>query len=150
MKVISKDLCYSGIYCIINVKNNKRYVGSSINIRRRLWCHRACLRHNNHENPYLQNAWNKYKEEGFDFYIIEACDSDKLLEREQYYINTLKPEYNINLVAAKPPMSKESREKQSKTRKEKMATGEIPVTHNIPVYQYDLDGNYLNEYRSIR
>lgn len=82
MKVISKDLCYSGIYCIINIKNSKRYVGSSSNIRRRLWCHRAYLRHNNHENPYLQNAWNKYKEEGFDFYILEACEIEKLLERE--------------------------------------------------------------------
>ena len=47
-------------------------------------------------------------------------------------------------------MSEESRKKQSKTRKERMTTGEIPVTHNIPIYQYDLDGNYLTEYISIR
>ena len=62
-----------------------------------LWCHRAELRHNNHENPYLQASWNKYGEDKFDYYIIENCDENHLLEREQNYIDTMKPEYNINL-----------------------------------------------------
>lgn len=50
MKSISKDLNYSGIYCIINIYNSKRYIGSSKNIRKRLWGHRAELRHNKHDN----------------------------------------------------------------------------------------------------
>lgn len=62
MKAITQDLNFSGIYCIINIKNSKRYIGSSKNIRQRLWTHRACLRHNNHENAHLQAAWNKYGE----------------------------------------------------------------------------------------
>ena len=33
MKSITKNLEVSGIYCIINLKNNKRYIGSSKNIR---------------------------------------------------------------------------------------------------------------------
>ena len=74
MKVISKDLSYSGIYCIINIQNGKKYIGSSKNIRKR-----AELRHNNHDNQHLQNAWNKYGEEKFDFYVIEACPENTLL-----------------------------------------------------------------------
>ena len=60
MKSITKNLEVSGIYCIINLKNNKRYIGSSKNIRQRMWYHRAELRHNNHENPYLQASWNNF------------------------------------------------------------------------------------------
>lgn len=36
MKAITQDLNFSGIYCIINIKNSKRYIGSSKNIRQRL------------------------------------------------------------------------------------------------------------------
>lgn len=50
MKAITKDLKFCGIYMLLNTKNGKRYIGSSINIRRRLWTHRALLRHNKHDN----------------------------------------------------------------------------------------------------
>ena len=53
MRKITNDLTVSGIYCIINLKNGKRYIGSSKNVRQRLWSHRAELRHNKHENPHL-------------------------------------------------------------------------------------------------
>ena len=150
MKVISKNLNYSGIYCIINIINGKKYIGSSKNIRIRLWTHRSELRHNHHDNQHLQNAWNKYSESKFDYYVIEPCSEDILLEREQYYINTIKPEYNMNPITTKPPMTEESRKKLSETRKLKMSTGEIPITHNKYVYQYDLNGNYIAEFKSIR
>jgi group I intron endonuclease len=150
MKQITQDLTFSGIYCIINLKNNKWYIGSSKNIRLRLWDHRSTLRHNNHDNPHLQNAWNKYGEEYFDYYIIERCDEQITLEREQYYLDLCKPQYNINTTTFKPPCTPETRKKQSITRKAKMATGEIPITHNKHIYKYDLNGNFLEEYISIR
>ena len=53
MRKITNDLTVSGVYCIINLKNGKRYIGSSKNMRQRLWSHRAELRHNKHENPHL-------------------------------------------------------------------------------------------------
>lgn len=53
MKAITKDLEFCGIYMLLNTKNGKRYIGSSINIRKRLWEHRALLRHNKHDNPHL-------------------------------------------------------------------------------------------------
>lgn len=151
MKPIKRNLEYSGIYCIINIINNKRYIGSSKNIKRRLQIHRAELRHNWHSNSHLQRAWNKYGEKSFEYYVIEACSDDILLDREQYYIDTLKPEYNMNLIVTIPPvMTKEVRQKLSETRKRKIQNGEIPITHNKHVYQYDLEGHYIREFKSIR
>ena len=44
----------SGIYVIINTINNKKYIGSSKNIEQRKRSHFHRLRHNKHENDYLQ------------------------------------------------------------------------------------------------
>jgi hypothetical protein len=38
----------------------------------------------------LQNAWNKYGEDNFYFSVLELVpDKDKLIEREQYWIDKL-------------------------------------------------------------
>ena len=90
----------SGIYCIENLVTNKKYIGQSINIDDRWYKHKHELNHNTHDNDYLQNAWNKYGEKEFVFYILEYCDIDKLDEKENYYIEyykTLDRDYGYNL-----------------------------------------------------
>lgn len=151
MRRITQDLKVSGIYCIVNLKNGKRYIGSSKNIRQRLWSHRAELRHNKHENAHLQSAWNKYGECSFDYYIMEICDESILLEREQEYINNMKPEYNINQETQRPPCIENSRRKQSETRKRLYAEGKLkPSFKHLTTYVYDLDGNFIKEYSSMK
>lgn len=151
MKSITEDLKISGIYCIVNISNGKRYIGSSNCIRTRLWKHRAELRHNKHENPHLQNAWNKYSEKNFDYYVVEECHVDILLEREQYYVNAMKPEYNINLITQRPPCTLESRKRQSETRLRKFKEGTLkPTFKHIPTFVYDLEGNFIKEYSSMK
>ena len=76
----------SGLYYIENKVNGKRYVGQSINVRRRLLRHKCDLRGNKHINKHLQNAWNKYGEDNFKFQVIKKCDSEALLEEEMKYI----------------------------------------------------------------
>lgn len=95
MKIINN----SGIYKILNWSTNKFYIGSAVRLRHRLDCHKSELRANKHRNSKLQNAWNKYGEKDFTFHVLEHCEKYKLLEREQYYTDTLKPEYNILLIA---------------------------------------------------
>lgn len=61
----------SGIYKIINVVNNKFYVGSAVDFKRRKRIHWWKLRRGDHVNKHLQSAWNKYGEKAFTFVIVE-------------------------------------------------------------------------------
>lgn len=94
----------AGVYLISNNVNGKCYVGSSIHLTQRRKEHFSRLMHNKHENAHLQNAYNKYGREAFEFEILETLSIDdnikeNLLRREQFWIDNLKPEYNILLVA---------------------------------------------------
>lgn len=77
------------------------YIGSSVNWKNRKSGHLMHLRKNIHVNTMLQRAFHKYGEDGLVFSIVEYCHPDKLLEREQYYIDTLSPKYNIAKVAGR-------------------------------------------------
>jgi group I intron endonuclease len=79
----------SGIYKIVNIKNDKFYIGSAVDINRRWKCHRRCLKNGNHENIHLQRAYNKYGEESFVYEIVEKTPD--ILLREQHYLDMLKP-----------------------------------------------------------
>ena len=94
----------AGVYLISNNVNGKCYVGSTIHLDQRRREHFSKLANNKHINAHLQNAYNKYGREAFDFEVLETMDiddniKDKLLKREQFWIDNLKPEYNILLVA---------------------------------------------------
>ena len=86
----------SGIYKIVNKINGKYYVGKSININfecRSRWSdHKRKLVRNKHKNSKLQNAWNKYDEENFDWVIQEVCKSFELTNVEQKYLNIARQE----------------------------------------------------------
>lgn len=76
-----------GIYKITNTCNGKVYVGQSIHLSRRWRTHVVCLRRGDHNNPYLQRAFDKYGASAFSFEILEYCGIDELNERERHYIN---------------------------------------------------------------
>lgn len=79
----------SGIYQIYNPINNKRYIGSSINVERRLKEHLRNLEKNRHCNDHLQSAYNKYKDV-LQFQFLEECEPDECLIFEQYYLDYYK------------------------------------------------------------
>ncbi len=80
----------SAIYRIINIKTDKFYIGSAISFEKRQNDHFKALSKNKHGNSRLQRAFNKYGKENFKFEIIEEIfEKTKLLEREQYYLDTL-------------------------------------------------------------
>lgn len=99
----------SGIYKIINKTNGKYYIGSSSNIIHRWIEHKCYLRKNKHVNNYLQNSWNKYGEDNFEFVIIEKVPKEKLIEVEQKYLDEIKnlpnkknKYYNISIDSSCP------------------------------------------------
>jgi group I intron endonuclease len=89
----------SGIYQILNTENGKFYIGSATDLFTRRACHWHYLKNGKHANSHLQNAWNKYGEDRFEFSILIYCDPEMLLIYEQLIINGLKPLYNICKVA---------------------------------------------------
>lgn len=89
---------HQGVYKILNCITGDCYVGSSARvsgIESRWKDHVNLLRRNKHHSPILQRAWSKYGEENFKFEIIEECDPSQCLIREQFYLDTLFPKYNI-------------------------------------------------------
>lgn len=140
----------SGIYCICNIKNNKRYIGSSKNIWQRLQCHRSYLRKNTHFNDHLQKAWNKHKEISFVSIVLEYCEIFDLEKREQFYIDNLTPEYNSVIDIKRPIVSDYSREKMSRTKKMLFANGTLKSLSSREIFKYSLDGKYICSYNNIQ
>lgn len=114
----------SGIYKITNKINGKFYIGSAVNCFQRWY-----KKYNNH----LESAFKKYGRENFTFEILEEVeDKSKLLEREQIYLDTMKPYipdigYNLCETAGSrigQKASDETRKKLSEARKKRITKPE--------------------------
>jgi len=87
------DLNKCGIYVIRNIINNKIYIGKSINIHKRIITHKAFLKaKNKNENRHLINAWHKYNEDNFEYFVIEYLEKKETLlaKRELYWMEVFK------------------------------------------------------------
>ena len=117
-----------GIYCIFNLVNGKRYIGSSVDIYNRWHEHIHNLKNGKSHNKHLQSAWDKYGEDNFLFEVLEFCTQNNQFEREQYYMDFMNPEYNFTPVVAANTnriISEEQKLKISNTLKEKYRSGEL-------------------------
>lgn len=88
----SEEMRQIGIYAICNKWTGKMYIGSAASkfgFKGRLWFHLNDLNKNNHHSIKLQNSFNKYPSGYFEYKILEVCDKEHCLEREQYYLNNL-------------------------------------------------------------
>lgn len=112
-----------GIYSIKNKINDKCYVGSSINIEKRISAHVSMLDSNKHHNCYLQNDWNKFGSDSFVFETLEVSDDEKDLPyREKYWIDEMNAEngvYNINDPLGETITGRSTLEKLDKGRSNK-------------------------------
>lgn len=81
----------SGVYSILCTANGKRYIGSSKGVKGRWTNHKSELRCGYHANEGLQHAWNLYGETAFVCDVLEYCPLQKLREREQFWLDQLKP-----------------------------------------------------------
>lgn len=97
-----------GIYKIINVINNKFYVGSTNDFKRRKTRHFSELRNGRHNNRYLQAAWSKHGEQAFVFVVVEDLPSDAdLLIAENIWLKEHVGEeycYNLGIDATAPSL----------------------------------------------
>lgn len=151
MKKIGQELNgICAVYCIYNCINGCEYIGSSSNVYNRMLKHRALLRHGKHSNWKLQKDWDNFGEDNFEFKIIETCSVSELKERENGYIKSSAFSYNLAFGSVHYTFLEDTRKRMSAGRKIGFANGNIKVIQKKRVYKYDLDGQLIAEYDSIK
>lgn len=81
-----------------NLATDKFYIGSAVHIKDRWRMHVKDLNRGSHSNAKLQRAWIKYGFLSFIFKVLEYCEKENLLKREQYYLDLYKAvDFGYNL-----------------------------------------------------
>ena len=144
MKIPFRFNKVSGIYKILNTNNNKSYIGSTINLYTRCNGHKSKLNRGIHHSPYLQNAYNKHSKQGFIFIILEECKPENLIIREQYYLDSLLPMYNICSFAGNSLGVKDTEETKKKKRQAALNLNlKPPIPPKKPVKAISDEGDIL-------
>ena len=103
IQIIQEIKDKSGVYSWIKNENGKSYTGSSVNLSARLYRY-YILAHSTAQSKHslICKSLVKYGYSSFSLEILQHCKKDKVLVREQYYLDLLKPEYNILCIAGSP------------------------------------------------
>ena len=104
--------------------------------------HMSYLRRGTHHNVVIQRTFDKYGKTDFVFQVLELVEPSKCIEREQFYIDTLKPPLNMRVEACGSPLglkpSQETRDKMSEAGSEKWTLrspdGEIHDVERLAVF----------------
>lgn len=97
-----------GVYYILNTIDNKIYIGSSRQVKRRIRAHLYLLNANRHPSKHLQSAWNRDGLPSFIFGLLEHCKENRYLTTfEQFWIDTFQSAerqfgYNLRKEAINP------------------------------------------------
>lgn len=122
-----------GIYCIKNILTDTVYYGQASNIRKRLNRHIRELTTNEHDNIFLQNAWNKYGKDNFTLGVVEIVEDTQLnltILEKKYYDST-DNRYNLLDPIAPTSWTGEMRLKASKRRLGMKATPETRLKMSL-------------------
>ena len=117
------DIC--GIYKITNKETQQVYIGQSTDIAQRWKDHLKSLDNTKIHQELRNNILS------FTFEIIELCQKEFLNEKEKYWVNyydSLENGYNMTLGG----------------------NAFVPPKNRRPVQQYDLKGNYICSYTSVK
>jgi group I intron endonuclease len=113
----------TGIYKIESNISNRIYIGSAINIIQRWKLHKKTLKKGTHHSIKLQRHYNKYGKKDLHFSVLLGCDKEELIKKEQFFIDSFNPYFNICKKAGSPLGVKHSIEyckKLSEMRKGKL------------------------------
>lgn len=159
VKIFADNRNKLGVYRWINNENGNTYVGSSISLSVRFYTYFS-LRSLAKSNRPIDRALLKYGFSNFSLEILEYCDGKELLlEREQYYLDNLKPQYNIVETAGSTLGYKHTEESIEKMRnfvlsdevlaRKRLATANATASIRISIIVEDIETNKKSEYISL-
>ena len=124
------------IYEIVNKVNGKAYVGQTIMEPTKRWqFHRWSLNVKRHVNSKLQNAWNKYGQDSFEFRVIDSAeDMKKLNELETKWIRRYREQgrvYNMTDGGDNALLSDESKQKLKNSLREHYLNNPVKDWPNV-------------------
>ena len=112
------------VYCFINNKNGKMYIGKTKDIQKRCNEHKIA----DGKCPAFHNAINKYGMDSFEFIVLNKYNTEKeSLDAETYYIskyNSNTREFGYNLTDGGDGISGFKHSEESKTRMSISKTGD--------------------------
>ena len=114
------NLKHAGVYQITCIPSGNVYIGSSVALDRRLREHKRELRIGTHYSSYMQNSWNKYGPDAFEFKVLVICEKDMTLFYEQIFLDALEPKFNTAKIAgsnAGIARSDETKKRMSKAQR---------------------------------
>lgn len=85
-----------------NLLNNKKYIGSSVDLRRRFLEYYNINRLLNETSMPIYTALLKYGYRSFSLTILEFCEVDYLMLKEKHFFEKYSPEYNILKIPGSP------------------------------------------------
>lgn len=125
IRIFTENRNRSGLYRWVNNSNGKIYVGSSSNLSVRLYTYYS-LRSLAKSNRPIDKALLKYGSSSFTLEILEYYNLSELLTRKQFYLDILKPDYNIAETAGSTLGYKHTDESIAKMRNF-VLTGEVKI-----------------------
>src|ERR1035438_5700525 len=94
-KLHPEELELKGVYRIVNLITNEYYVGYTVNsFIQRYKQHLFKLKAYIHHAKPLNNAYNKFGGENFEFQIFEVCDNEKDAKQIEEYEISIGTAYN--------------------------------------------------------
>lgn len=97
-QILSYNTNKAGIYMWTNLISDKCYIGSAVNLSDRLsfyFSTKAMENSLKNSKSYIYSALLKYGHYNFSLTILEYCEPEQCLEREDFYLSSLPHEYNI-------------------------------------------------------
>jgi len=124
-----------GIYKITNIINDKFYIGSSVCIAGRYTTHMGRDARNYKDKHEFYKDIIDFGRENFQLEILEECNKEDLIKREQYYYDELQPEYNKVRPAENNFIHKEVQEKATRNSNTPELIEERRIKFNSPEYR---------------
>lgn len=135
--IINNNKNKAGIYLWFNNINGKTYVGSSVNLKNRFinYFNPSYLSRNK-KGSLIYSALLKYDYSNFTLIILEYCLKKKilLLAREQFYLESIKPDYNLLKIAGNSLGYKHSEEIINKLKNQNYKNIQVKVINNLSAY----------------